>query len=259
MLLRSLSVSLVAGLIFISGCGIIKTSGETRVAFESRDQIDEQLDRLLESSSLEEIDTAFDEILPSKNGQKTIERLLAGWGKHGSWYDLVVVHYIWTHWPSYYGRSDKIDPAPLMPLIAARLNEQPELLPQLYWYVQWKFDGLSFPMFCRPCESTFGCCRVDGEEFPMILLFASAIRDRHLVDYDDPPRSTARAWREASLYFQSLRPFLRYDPEKVAYVVDEAAQHEGRYLTPGEQDAMAPLSPLPKWDMAGVPERPKKK
>ena len=251
-------ISLASGLTLSSGCGALKMPAESRSLFAQQRNVDELLDRLTSARSIAEIDAILDEILADKNGQKIVERLLSGWGKNGSWYDLAVVEYLWKYWPSYYGKHGKIDSAPLMPLVMSRLNEQPDLLPQLFWFVQWKFDGLEFPLFCRPCESLICSRRIEGEEFPTILLFAGAIRERHLVDYK-PPCSTRQAWERASLYFQALRPFLHYESDKVAYVVDYPAQHEGRYLKPDEQDATTPETPLPNWDSNQFPERPARK
>src|SRR5207245_1967288 len=144
---------LAAGLSVVSGCGIIKVPPESWHVFRRQDQDDEQLNRLASAQSIEQIDAVFEEILACKNGQKTVERLLSGWGKHDSWYDLAVVHFIWKHWPSYYGRQENIDSGPLMSVIASRISEQPSLLAEYFWYAQWQVNGLSFKWLCQACES----------------------------------------------------------------------------------------------------------
>jgi hypothetical protein len=236
----------------------MKTPLESHFALKPRDHIGEQLDRLVSARSIQEIEARFDEILDGKDAQRIVERLVSGWGKHDSWYDLTVVHFIWKHWPSYYGRQKNVAPGPLMSVIASRATEQPGLLAEYFWYAQWHSNGLSFKWMCQACESPGPCCSISGEEFPLILLVAGAIRDRQIVNFD-PPSSTAGAWVQASLHFLSMRPFLRFDADQVAYVMDYAAQREGRYLTADEQEATPPSTPLPNWDSDIVPSRPVKK
>jgi hypothetical protein len=248
-------VLLGACALFSAGCGIIKTPLDSHFAFKPPDHVGEQLDRLVSARSIQEIDARFDEILDGEDGQRVVERLLSGWGKHDSWYDLAVVHF---HWPSYYGRHKDIHSGPFMRAIVSRIREQPSLLAEYFWYAQWHANGLSFKWLCQACEGPGPCCSIGGEEFPLILLVAGAIRDAQLVHFD-PPTSTVRAWGEASLYFLSMRPFLRFDAEQVAYMMDYAAQREGSYLTPDKQEATPPSTPLPNWDSDILPSRPAKK
>lgn len=248
---------LITGLFSCTGCGTFELSPEAQLASRQQDPVEEQLNQLVGARSIEEIDRKLEEILDGKDAQKTIERLLSDWGKHDSWYDLAVVEFIWEHWPGYYGKKSEISPGPLMSVIATRVREERSLLPQFFWYVQWRMNGLSFQRLCQFCEASGSCCRISGEEFPLILLVGSAIRESRIVSFD-PPASTTGAWEEARLYFLSQRPFLRFNAEQVAYEMDYSARNEGRYLTLEEQETIPPATPLPDWDSDIVPERPVK-
>lgn len=253
----SVRITVAAGLLLGAGCGTIKAPRDVGLALKPRAGAEEQVLRLVSARSIEEIDSGFEEILARKDREQIVERLLSGWGRHDSWYDLAVVHFIWNHWPSYYGRQEKLDPRPLMSAITSRISEQPSLLPEYFWYAQWQMNGLSFRWLCGACESPGPCCTIGGEEFPLLLLVAGATRDVQAIDFDRRG-STARAWGQAGLRFLAMRPFLRYDAKQVAYVIDYAAQREGRYLTADEQEGAAPPTPLPNWDSDVVPARPVK-
>ena len=208
-----------------------------------------QIDRLADVRSVTEIDSILDGLIPTRHGQANVERLLDGWGRHGSWYDLAVVHYLWDHWPSAYERWDKIEAAPLMPIVTARVRENPHLLRQVFWYATWKSSRLEFADLCRLCQHAgSGCIYVAGQEFRLMLLIGGAMSEPELIDYD---------WTISRLYFLSKRPFLRFDRDCGVYAVDVEAEREGRYLNADEQQSEVPATPLPNWDSDVVPERPK--
>jgi len=215
-----------------------------------------QIDRLADVRSVTEIDSILEGLIPTRRGQANVERLLDGWGRHGSWYDLAVVHYLWDHWPSAYERWDRIEPAPLMSVVTARIRNNPDLLRQAFWYATWKSSRLEFADLCRCCQSApNGCVYVAGQEFRLILLIGGAINAPELIDHSSP-RSAGDDWTISRLYFLSKRPFLRFDRERGAYTVDVDAEREGRYLNAEEQRSQIPTTPLPDWDSDVVPARP---
>jgi hypothetical protein len=196
-------------------------------------------------------------------GQAKVESLLAGWGKHGSWYDLAVMRYVWKFWPRVYHQDEKqIDALRLIPILRQRVKEQPKLAGQLFWYAQWEHRGMKFKEVCDVSRSPLlvdNSC--GGAEFPAILFVAGAMGQPYLLQAGARGEATADQlcdwWiMTGYLYFQSIRPFVRYDSRRHLYVYDEAADRENRYLRPDEQDPICPSTPLPDWDSEIVPEPP---
>jgi hypothetical protein len=202
---------------------------------------------------------------PAPPGQENIELLLEGWGKHGSWYDLTVVRYVWKHWPRvFHADRDDIDPMRLIPILQQRVKEQPKLSGQLFWYAQWEHRGMKFKEICDVSRSPLlvdNSC--GGAEFPAILFIAGAMGQPWLLQAGgtkggDPSADQLCDWwiMTGYLYFQSIRPFVRYDSRRHLYVYDEAADRENRYLRPDEQKPVCPTTPLPDWDSKIMPEPP---
>ncbi|MCY2966262.1 MAG: hypothetical protein NT069_21960 [Planctomycetota bacterium] len=243
---------LVAVVAAFGGCHAFDSSCASRLAIKPDDE--DWIDRLDNARSLEQVDAVLQEIVPGGNGQRNVELLISEWGKHGSWFDLAVVRYIWTAWPSGYGKWQHIDSGPLMSLASVRLRENGDLLPQVFWYALWEWNGLEFNRLCQICESPGPCVKESGEEFRWILFIAGALREPNLVEFD-PPRSTEHAWHRGSMYFLSQRPFLRFDSEQFAYLTDHEAKRDGQYLMPNDQQSSVPSTPLPKWDSDVVPTR----
>jgi hypothetical protein len=206
---------------------------------------------------------------PAPPGQENIELLLEGWGKHGSWYDLTVVRYVWKHWPRvFHADRDDIDPLRLIPIARKRIEEQPKLVRQLFWYAQWERRGMKFKDICEVSRSPLevdGSCV--GAEFPSILFIAGAIGQPELLETGAPP-GTGKATADqlcdwwimtGYLYFRSIRPFLRYDPKRNVFTYDAAADRENRYLHPEDQEPTPPATPLPDWESQSVPQPPARK
>jgi hypothetical protein len=199
-------------------------------------------------------------------GQANVESLLAGWGKHGSWYDLAVMRYVWKFWPRVFREDEKqVDPLRLIPILRQRIEEQPKLSGQLFWYAQWEHRGMKFKEICDVSRSPLlvdNSC--GGAEFPAILFVAGAMGQPWLLEAGARP-GTGKATAEqlgdwwimtGYLYFRSIRPFVRYDSGRHIYVYDEVADRENRYLKPDEQEPVCPSTPLPDWDSKIVPEPP---
>jgi hypothetical protein len=196
-------------------------------------------------------------------GQVKVESLLAGWGKHGSWYDLAVMRYVWKFWPRVF-HQNQIDPMRLIPILRQRVKEQPKLSGQLFWYAQWEHRGMKFKEICDVSRSPLlvdNSC--GGAEFPAILFIAGAMGQPWLLQAGgtiggDPTADQLCDWwiMTGYLYFQSIRPFVRYDTRRHLYVYDKAADRENRYLKPDEQEPVCPSTPLPDWDSKIMPEPP---
>jgi hypothetical protein len=199
-------------------------------------------------------------------GQANLELLMDGWGRHGLWFDLAVMRYIWKSWPRIYTDDGKqFDALRLITILRSRVEEQPKLLGQLFWYVQWEHRGLTFKDICyviRAAMSSDHSCA--GSEFPGILFAAGALGQPWLLESGTPPK-TAKATSEQVCdswttmgypYFLAVRPFLRYDSRNHVFVYDQVADRENRYLKSEEQDPPCPSTPLPEWDSKIVPEPP---
>jgi hypothetical protein len=196
-------------------------------------------------------------------GQAKVESLLADWGKHGSWYDLAVMRYVWKFWPRVYHQDEKqIDALRLIPFLQQGVKEQPKLAGQLFWYAQWEHRGMKFKEICDVSRSPLlvdNSC--GGAELPAILFVAGAMGQPYLLQAGARGEATAEQlcdwWiMTGYLYFQSTRPFVRYDARRHIYVYDEAADRENRYLRPDEQEPVCPSTPLPDWDSKIVPQPP---
>jgi hypothetical protein len=199
-------------------------------------------------------------------GQTKVEQLLAGWGKHGSWYDMAVMRYVWKFWPRVFQQGEKqIDALRLIPILRQRIEEQPKLSGQLFWYAQWEHRGMKFKEICDVSRSSMALDNsCGGAEFSAILFFAGALGQPWLLESGARPgtgKATAEQlcdwWIEMGYaYFLSIRPFVRYDSRRHLFVYDEAADRDNRYLRPDEQDPICPSTPLPDWDSKIVPEPP---
>jgi hypothetical protein len=197
-------------------------------------------------------------------GQMNVELLLAGWGKHGSWYDLAVMRYVWRFWPRVFHPGEmQIDALRLIQILRQRVEEQPKLLEQLFWYAQWEHRGMKFKEICEASRTPYeNSCA--GAEFPAILFIAGALGQGWLIESGNPPvsgKATAEQvcdyWiMTGQLYFLAIRPFVRYDSHRHIYVYDAATDHENRYLKPEEQEPVCPSTPLPDWASKIMPEPP---
>jgi hypothetical protein len=217
----------------------------------------ESLMRLGEVRSVEEIDAALERIVPGNEGQHNVEVMFEGWGKHGSWYDLAVNRYIFSHWPSAYRKKwNHIDSRPLAAIIERRLNEQPDLLRQFYWYAQWERGGMPFDRLCSLCLSQPAkSARHDGQDFPLLLVVASSLNDCQIV-YDCNVEHVSDSWYFTQLEFLARRAFLRFDKDQGVFAYDADAMRANRYMKPEEQQTILPLTPLPNWDNNVLPPSP---
>ncbi len=214
--------------------------------------------------SLDEVRNLLQELKDAPNAQLRAEALLSGWGQRGNWYDVAVVEFLIKHWPSAYGDHPKFGPdherfdtRRLFDITQRVVRENPELVYQVFWYIQWERGPLDFAALMRDLEPGLmgQCVSIEGEEYPWILMEAGiasgvpgAWFDGSLVgslDFDS--LATGRALING--YVASQRPFLRYDHKLGRYVLDKAAKAENHYLTPENQKASPRLTPLPNWTM----------
>ena len=212
--------------------------------------------------SLEDVQRLLQELEDSREAQLWAQALLSGWGQHGNWYDVAVVEYLLKHWPSAYcdhpkfgPDSERFDTRRLFDITQHVLNENPELVYQVFWYLQWERGPLDFAALMRDLEPDLmgQCVSIQGEAYPWILMeagIASGVPgewfDRSLAsNLNYETLGTDRVLING--YVASQRPFLKYDHELGRYVVDKAAKTENRYLTPEVQTASPRPTPLPNW------------
>lgn len=214
--------------------------------------------------SLEDVQRLLQEMEDSREAQLWAEALLSGWGQHGNWYDVAVVEFLLKHWPSAYGDhpkfgsdSERFDTRRLFEITQHVLRENPELVYQVFWYLQWERGPLDFFALMRDLEPGWmgQCVSIEGEEYPWILMeagIASGVPGEWIdgslageLNFDS--LGTGRALING--YIASQRPFLRYDHELGRYVVDKDAKAENRYLTPADQVASPRKTPLPDWSV----------
>lgn len=229
----------------ISGCESLNLTIAEPPTFDSSEWVD-----IAELHSIDEIDKVLSHRLNSPSAQTHCEALISGWGKHDSWYDLIVVKFIWEHWEAVYGEHHELDYERVMKQIQDRINEQPELLNQVCWYVQWKYGPWNMPRLCRWLEAQVLHGRyVIGEEFPYLLYVAGLAGTRGGL-----ASAVSTEWDKifVSLYIAKLeflagRPFLIYDNESGRFKYDEPAVKQSRYVSVERQHMTPRKTPLPKW------------
>lgn len=245
-----ISIALVVFTAFsTTGCQLIE-----EVEVETVKKPPKVIPSIQNARSIAEIDHALEKIIQGKDAQIKVETLLNGWGRFGDWYDLAVVKYLWEHWPSY--SSDRnVDSERLLPIVITRIEDQPELNRQVYWYTQWKYGVWDFARLCKQVSNTVAHRMIEGEEFHRIMYIASVTNQPNkvlVVDWEN----LFPLWHFSSLQFLALRPFLRYDDELGHYVIDETASKEHRYLDASKQKATPRKTPLPGWSHPVVPSPP---
>ena len=87
------------------------------------------------------------------------------------------MRYVWKFWPRVFHQDEKqIDAMRLIPILRQRVEEQPKLLGQLFWYAQWEHRGMKFKEICDVIRASMvfdNSCA--GAEFPAILFVAGAL------------------------------------------------------------------------------------
>jgi hypothetical protein len=244
------AIPFLIAVLLLSGCQFIDLNGA-----EVREP--KSVAWVADCRSIPEVDAALAKLIKGKDAQANVEALLNGWGKHGDWYDLAVVKFLWEHWPSGYGDAD-VEAQRLIPIVKARIEAKPELNRQIYWYTQWRYGLVRFSDLCDYVSKySLPCVRVDGEEFRQIMYIASLT--------DDPQKVTSAEWNDipshryiSSLEFLSGRPFLKYDDTLGHFVVDAEAIKNNRYLNPLVQNPTPRKTPLPNWSNSVIPSPPQK-
>ena len=212
--------------------------------------------------SLEDVQRLLQVMENSREAQLWVEALLSGWGQHGNWYDVAVVEFLLKHWPSAYGDhpkfgpdSDRFDTRRLFDITQHVLSENPELVYQAFWYLQWERRPLDFATLMRDLEPPLmgQCVSIEGEFYPWFLMEAGIASG---VSGECFGGSLASNLNYETLetdrllingYVASQRPFLKYDHKLGRYVVDTVAKDDNRYLTPDDQTASPRPTPLPNW------------
>ncbi|GAB4143974.1 MAG: hypothetical protein Tsb009_15440 [Planctomycetaceae bacterium] len=205
---------------------------------------------LADKHSLTEIDKELSQRLNQPDAQDQCEQLISGWGKHNQWYDLIVVKFIWRYWANVYGEQHELDYKKLMTLLQSKIREKPELLNQLYWYVQWKIGPWEMPKLCKYLGSVpIHAVIAEGQEFRFLIWVCG------LTSSDGDLNSVLSAeWDNlsSSLYISKLeflakRPFLIYDQKSGRYKYDEEAAEQSKYVNVEQQHMTPRQTPLPNW------------
>ena len=192
---------------------------------------------------------------------------LAGWGRHGDWYDVAVVEFLLSYWPSAYGKDssgrpdwERYDARRLFDVTEEAVWSNPELVYQVFWYHQWKSKPCGFSLLMRHLDTTSQPdVHLDGEMYPIILLAAGIASGLPAEGVDGTLMGSVSfetLSRDRLLingFITSQRPFLRYDRELGRYVVDREAKEQNRYLSQEEQVALPRPTPLPGWRFGPVP------
>ncbi len=121
---------LLCCVLLLSGCSVMNLKGRSEVA--TRAKLADEIVEFANIRSVEEIDRRLDELCSTADAQQRAELLIEGWGKHGSWYDLAVVKFLWDRWSQKMdGDDEKSDPRRLFETTKTVLNSKPELVCQL--------------------------------------------------------------------------------------------------------------------------------
>ena len=247
----------------LSGCSALNlTSGQANT---SPVEIEAEIKKYQSCRSIADVDQRLDELLKVPDGQRQAERLIQGWGKHGSWYDLAVVKLWWERWPpEEEGGKNRFSQRRLFDLTQSVLAASPELAGQVFWYFQWSKRVPDFSGLMLDLEPRF-VCDYNGDgwvKYRLVLLYAGVASG--LPTEQNSGESATRAnwenligdWLDQKTLILGQRPFLRYDHELGRWVVDQEAKKSNRYLTPDEQKASPRPTPLPNWDSEIIPPRP---
>ena len=254
---------LLCCVLLLSGCSVINLQG--RGESVARVKLSHEIAEFANVRSVEEIDRRLNELCSATDAQQRAELLIEGWGQHGSWYDLVVVKFLWDRWPQKMDNDDgKSDPRRLFETTKTVLNSKPELVCQIFWYFQWSTRVPDFAGMMHDMEPKFtlGCRNTKWDYYWMMLLYAGVASGLPLeysagdsawrADWDGLPGN----FFEQKQLILGQRPFLRYDHELGRWIVDQDAKKANRYLTPEEQQASLRPTPLPNWSSDVIPPRP---
>lgn len=250
-------------ILLLSGCSVLNLNGHGETA--ARAKLSDEIAEFANVRSVEEIDRRLKELCAAADAQYRAEVLIEGWGKHGSWYDLAVVRFLWERWPQKLENDiEKFDSRRLFETTKTVLNSESELVCQVFWYFQWSTRVPDFVGMMHDLEPKFtlGCRNTKWDYYWMMLLYAGVASGLPLeygpgdsvwrADWDELPRN----FFDQKQLILAQRPFLRYDHELGRWIVDQDAKQTNRYLTSEEQRASPRPTPLPNWDSAVIPTRP---
>ena len=259
----SASVRILSVLILLSGCSSLNLS--RNLTETSAAERDAEIKKFQASRSIADVDQRLDELLEAKDGQQQAERLIQGWGKHGSWYDLAVVKLWWERWPREEENGKKrFDQRRLFDVTKTVLATDSQLASQVFWYFQWSTRVPDFAAMMHDLEPRI-VCDYNGDgwvKYRLVLLYAGVASG--IPTEIEVGESAARAnwdnligdWLEQKALILGQRPFLRYDHGLGRWIVDREAKRANRYLTAEEQQASPRPTPLPNWDSEIIRPRP---
>ena len=261
--MRSTWTALIS-IALVCGCSVIDLS-PTSLKVSPTERVAE-IRHFQSSRSIADVDRKLDELLAATDAQAQAERLIEGWGKHGSWSDLAVVKLWLERSPGWREEKDgkkRFDHHRLFDAAQKALASHPTIASQVYWYHQWSNGVPDLAVLMHNFENFSGGCLSDSwTDYRMILICAGIASG---LPFECEAGGSARRanfdklrqdWWEQKLLILSQRPFLRYDDELGRWVVDQEAKKANRYLTPDEQRASERPTPLPDWDSEIVPPRP---
>lgn len=254
--------TVIIGIALVCGCNVIELS-PTSLKVSPTERVAE-IRHFQSSRSIADVDRKLDELLAAPDGQARTERLIEGWGKHGSWYDLAVVK-LWLERRPLKEKDGKerFDHHRLFDAGQKALASHPSIACQVFWYYQWSNGVPDLALWMDHLERfSGGCLDSSWGDYRMILICAGIASG--LPFETQAGGSVRRAtfdrlqenWWEQKFLILSQRPFLRYDHELGRWVVDQEAKNANRYLTPDEQRASERPTPLPDWHSEIVPPRP---
>lgn len=255
--------TVLIGIALVCGCSVIELS-PTSLKVSPTERVAE-IRQFQSSRSIADVDRKLHELLAAPDAQAQAERLIEGWGKHGSWYDLAVVKLWLERWPQEEkDGKQRFDHHRLFDAAQRSLTSHPSTACQVFWYYQWTNGVRDFAAMMDYLEPRWVCDYNSDSwvDYRMILICAGIASGLPLEW--EAGESARRAnfdrlrqdWWEQKLLVLSQRPFLRYDDELGRWVVDQEAKKANRYLTPDEQRASERPAPLPDWDSEIVPPRP---
>ncbi len=228
-------------------------------------EIDSEVKAYQSCRSIAEVEQRLDELLKAPDGQEQAERLIQGWGQHGSWYDLAVVKLFWERsLPEVDGKKKRFNHRRLFEVTKSVLVKHSELACQVFWYYQWSSGVPDFAGMMHDLEPHWVCDRRvdDWVKFRLVLFYAGVASGLpiELSVGESAARagfdSLMRDWFDQQAIILGQRPFLRYDHDLGRWVVDLDAKQANRYLTPAEQKASPRSTPLPNWDSEIIPPQP---
>ncbi len=245
---RLATLAVVALSVVPSGCTTVMQATPTEQV-----ELPSSARGILEAQSLAGIDDSLHAILTGDDAQRDVESLIVHWGRHGNLLDLAVMRILFDHWPTAYSRHS-LSPEPLIELVEDRLAENPELLHQFGWYVQWRLQIREFRVLCERLRYPGPDVRIEGEIYTRYLFATSLtcgpMRSRtNLKDHEEDTYY-------ASIEFLASHPYQEYDRSEHRYVLNRDAERDQRYLGPAEQNPTLKMVPLPDWNQSWVPPLP---